>query len=165
VASEGENSAAFVAATDYPLHIVTAGTSEDVGGCLAGFVTQCSIDPVRFVVCISTANRTFEVAQRSAGLAVHLLGSDQADLASLFGEESGDWTNKFDRVEWTPGATGAPRLVECAAWVEGPTVESVGVGDHHAFVIEVTHGGAGPHRGRFMQSDAHDLEAGHPAQS
>ncbi len=154
--------AAFVEANDYPLYVVTVGTADEASGCLAGFVTQCSIEPVRFAVCISTVNRTFEVAKRSAGLVIHLLGKDQKDVASLFGEESGDWMDKFDHVEWTTGATGVPRLRECAAWVEGAVLTSFDVGDHHAFVMEVVAGGSGNHRGRFMFSDAQELDAGHP---
>jgi flavin reductase (DIM6/NTAB) family NADH-FMN oxidoreductase RutF len=118
---------------------------------------------VRFVVCVSKVNHTFGVARRAAALAVHLLGADQGDTASIFGEESGDWIDKFERVGWTTGPSGAPVLTECAAWVEGPVVNVLNVGDHEAFVIEVTAGGAGSHRGRFMLSDASGLEAGHPA--
>jgi flavin reductase (DIM6/NTAB) family NADH-FMN oxidoreductase RutF len=165
VAVRGQESEALVAATDYPLYVVTASSSDQASGCLAGFVTQCSIEPVRFAVCISVANRTFDVAQRCAGIALHLLGADQGDVASLFGEESGDWMDKFERVEWTVGVTGAPRLAECAAWVEGPIIATFDVGDHHAFVIEVTAGGAGAHGGRFMLSNAHELDAGHPPKS
>lgn len=160
--TQGQKSEALVGATDYPLYVVTAGSADQVSGCLAGFVTQCSIEPVRFLICVSVVNHTFGVAQNSDGLALHLLGADQKDVASLFGEESGDWTEKFERLEWMPGVTGAPRLADCAAWVEGPVITTLAAGDHHAFVIDVAAGGDGPRAGRLMFSSASDLQAGHP---
>ncbi|MHB1539220.1 MAG: flavin reductase [Solirubrobacteraceae bacterium] len=51
--------------------IVTAAADGERSGCLVGFATQCSIEPRRFLVCISVLNRTFEIAQRSNALAVH----------------------------------------------------------------------------------------------
>jgi flavin reductase (DIM6/NTAB) family NADH-FMN oxidoreductase RutF len=158
----GPASAAMVDATDYALYVVTAASDDEVSGCLVGFVRQCSIEPVRFIVCVSKANHTFSVVQRASGLALHLLGSDQLDLASLFGQESGDWEDKFARVSWKRGTTLAPLLTESAAWVEGPIVGTWSAGDHQAFVIEITAGAGGSHRACLMQSDASRLQAGHP---
>jgi flavin reductase (DIM6/NTAB) family NADH-FMN oxidoreductase RutF len=153
---------AFTAALDYPLYVVTAGAGDNVSGCLAGFVTQSSMQPVQFLICISKINHTFGTAQTSTGLALHLLGADQRDLASLFGERSGDTVDKFERVAWSRGITGAPILTECAAWVEGSVVDRMSGGDHEAFLILVESGGAGTHQGRFMWRDAMDFEPGHP---
>jgi flavin reductase (DIM6/NTAB) family NADH-FMN oxidoreductase RutF len=153
---------ALTSTVDYPLYIVTAGVGDDVSGCLAGFVTQCSIAPPRFLVCISKVNHTFGIAIRAKGLAVHVLGSHQRETASLFGEASGDWTDKFSRVAWNEGATGAPVLVECAAWVEGPVLTRLDAGDHEAFLIGVSAGG-GVRAKPLMLSDADDLQPGHPA--
>jgi len=156
------NSEAFVNATDYPLYIVTASADDELSGCLAGFVTQASIDPVRFLICVSKANHTFGVAQRSKGLGLHLLGSDQREVASLFGEQTGDQIDKFKRVVWSTGSTGVPILSDCAAWVEGTVVDRISGGDHEAFLVTITGGCSGGRAGRFMRTDATDFEAGHP---
>jgi flavin reductase (DIM6/NTAB) family NADH-FMN oxidoreductase RutF len=153
----------LVERVDYPLYVVTAGRGDEVSGCLAGFVTQSSLNPVQFLVCVSKSNHTFDTAGRSAGLVVHLLGSDQREVASLFGEATGDEVDKFDRVTWSPGRTGAPILAECAAWVEGRIIGRMDAGDHEAFLIKAGESGAGGHAGRFMLADAADFEAGHPA--
>ena len=157
----GANS--LVDAAEYPLYVVTEGVGDELSGCLAGFVTQCSITPVPFLVCISKVNHTFGIAERCRGLAVHLLGSDQIDLAALFGATTGDLLDKFEHVGWSKGVTGAPILNECAAWVEGPILNRMSAGDHEAFLITVEGGGLGSHDGRLMLSDADDLEPGHPA--
>ena len=148
---------------DYPLYVVTTSVSDRVSGCLAGFVTQCSIRPLRFIVCVSKANVTYGIAERSKSLALHLLGSDQGDVASLFGEVSGHEAEKFAKVEWSRGVTGAPVLADCAAWVEGSIINRMSSGDHEAFLMSVTDGGVGNHTGRFMLHDAGDFEAGQPA--
>ncbi|HEY5246254.1 MAG TPA: flavin reductase family protein [Acidimicrobiales bacterium] len=154
---------ALVDRVDYPLYVVTAADATEVSGCLAGFVTQSSIRPSRFIVCISKQNHTFRVAEQAAGLAVHLLGTDQHDLASLFGEQSGDVMDKFDHVHWRRGATGAPILADCSAWIEGHILWRTTAGDHEAFLVAVEDGGAGPRHGQLDRQAAGDLQAGHPA--
>jgi flavin reductase (DIM6/NTAB) family NADH-FMN oxidoreductase RutF len=128
---------ALTGAVDYPLYVVTAASDDEVSGCLAGFVTQSSMDPVQFLICISKVNHTYPIAQRSRGLALHVLGSDQHDVASLFGERTGDTADKFEQVAWTRGDTGVPILSECAAWLEGRIVGRMSGGDHEAFLITV----------------------------
>jgi flavin reductase (DIM6/NTAB) family NADH-FMN oxidoreductase RutF len=117
---------------------------------------------VRFIVCVSKVNHTFAVAERASGLALHLLGADQRDMASLFGERTGDSTDKFGRVQWSSGATQAPLLADCAAWVEGPILDRMSAGDHEAFLMAISDGGSGPREGQFLLSDAADFEPGHP---
>ena len=152
----------LVAAVDYPLYVVTAGAGDQVSGCLAGFVTQSSIKPAQFLICVSKLNHTYGTARSSHGLGLHVLGSDQRDVASHFGELTGDEVDKFEGIAWAPGETGAPILSECAAWVEGPTIGRIDGGDHEAFLIHVQDGGAGRHEGCFTLRDASGFKAGHP---
>src|SRR3954453_19462919 len=93
---------------DYPMFIVAAAAGGERAGCLVGFATQCSIDPPRFLVCISVRNRTFRVARSAAGLVVHLVPEEAADLADLFGGQTGDEVDKFAQVTWSDGPGGAP---------------------------------------------------------
>ena len=155
--------AALVEQADYPLYVVTAAADGVRSGCLVGFVTQASIEPARFIVCMSTVNHTTDVVARSNGLALHALGACQHQLASLFGEESGDWTDKFGDVSWTEGVTGAPILSDCAAWLEGLVIGTMPAGDHRALLVEPVDGAAGGCRGHLFLSDAADISAGHPA--
>ena len=94
---------------DYPYYVVTVRSNDArMSGCLAGFVTQSSIAPPNFLVCISKANHTFGVAEQSAGVGLHLLGSHQVDLARLFGEETGDEVDKFAACDWRPCSSTLP---------------------------------------------------------
>lgn len=155
---------AYVDRVEYPYHVVTVrGPDADMSGCLAGFVTRCSIDPPHFLVCISKENHTFGVASRSSGMAIHLLGTDQVELARLFGEETGDVVDKFSRCDWRLGMTGAPLLVESAASVEGHVLGHFSAGDHEAFVLRAARSVAGSHTGLLTLRTAPTFEPGHPA--
>ena len=111
---------AYFERVDFPYYVVTVRTADgEMSGCLAGFVTQCSIDPPNFLVCIAKVNHTFDVAERSVAMGLHLLGDEQHELARVFGEETGDLVDKFAQCDWRLGPTGAPLLVESAVSMEG----------------------------------------------
>ena len=156
--------AAFTGRTDYPLIVVTTAAPDgERSGCLAGFTTQCSIDPMRFLVCLSLVNHTFDVATRATVLGLHLLGQDQVATASLFGEVSGDTVDKFAGTAWHPGPAGVPILNDCAAWMAVSIVERIDVGDHQAIVASPLDAGPGPARGLLTYGSAPSLDPGHPA--
>jgi flavin reductase (DIM6/NTAB) family NADH-FMN oxidoreductase RutF len=125
---------------DYPMLIVTTSDGRHRAGCLVGFSTQCSIDPPRLIVFISNKNFTYRVAQRAEALAVHVVPSGAEGLARLFGEETGDQVDKFERCSWEPGPLGVPVLPECGDRLVGRIVdrfEPQGA-DHAGFVVEPT---------------------------
>jgi flavin reductase (DIM6/NTAB) family NADH-FMN oxidoreductase RutF len=123
---------------NYPMFVVTAAAGEDLAGCLVGFTTQCSINPLRYLLCISDKNHTFQVAERATHLVAHLLAPDDRDLAELFGGETEDEVDKFSRCEWRPGPGGTPILTDAAAWFGGPIQTRWSGGDHTGHVITVT---------------------------
>lgn len=154
----------FFDVVDYPYYVVTARSSDgDMSGCLAGFVTQCSIDPPNFLVCISKVNHTLAIAERSPSMGLHLLGSGQIALARVFGEETGDVVDKFASVDWRLGATGAPLLVDSAVSLEGHTLGHFSVGDHEAFLVRGVRAVSGGHRGLMTHRSTPPLQPGHPA--
>jgi flavin reductase (DIM6/NTAB) family NADH-FMN oxidoreductase RutF len=154
--------AALTERVDNPIYVICARHGEERAGCVAGYVTQCSLDPARFLICISKANHTYEVAKSSEGLSLHLLGSEQHDLAVLFGHLTGDMSDKFSKCEWTTGTTGVPLLQRCAAWMEGTVLATHDVGDHVAFLVAPINGGFGPEEGQLTAMQTSDIEAGHP---
>src|SRR4051812_26824918 len=113
------------------MFIVTLVAGGERAGCLVGFATQCSIDPPRFLVCISVNNRTYRVGRDARAMAVHLVPTDGDDLVELFGGETGDDTDKFERVEWYEGPEGLPVIDRCGSWFAGRVLERFdSFGDH-----------------------------------
>jgi flavin reductase (DIM6/NTAB) family NADH-FMN oxidoreductase RutF len=164
VSDSRDDLAAFLDVVDYPYYVVTVRAPDaDMSGCLAGFVTQCSIEPPNFLVCISKVNHTFGVAERSPGMGLHLLGADQSALARLFGEETGDVVDKFASVDWRLGSTGAPLLVEAAVSLEGQVLGHFSVGDHEAFLVRAARAVSGGQPGLLTYRAGPSLEPGHPA--
>jgi flavin reductase (DIM6/NTAB) family NADH-FMN oxidoreductase RutF len=151
------------AALDYPMFVVTAAAGQERAGCLVGFATQCSMDPVRFTVFLSRNNRTCRVAQRSDVLAVHVLGAGQQRLAELFGSQTGDEVDKFSQCRWTPGRRGVPLLDDCPNRLVGRVVGQADGGDHLGFVLEVVEASAGDPGPPLMFQQVRHLEPGHRA--
>ena len=156
--------APFLERVDYPYYLATVRTPEgEMSGCLAGFVTQCSIDPPNFVACISHVNHTFGVAVRCPAMGLHLLGQDQLEMARLFGEETEDAVDKFAAADWRLGTTGAPLLADVSVALEGVILGHFSVGDHEAFVVRAVRAVAGPGCGLLTRRSSPPLHPGHPA--
>jgi flavin reductase (DIM6/NTAB) family NADH-FMN oxidoreductase RutF len=150
-------------ALDPPMFIVTTTDGRERSGCLIGFATQCSVDPPRFLACLSDKNHTWKVAQGAELLVVHLVPSDAKDLAELFGEETGDEIDKFEHVDWHEGPGGAPVLDRCENWFAGRILERYDVGDHRAHLLEPIEAETdGGERGLTFRT-VRDLEPGHGA--
>ncbi|RSS67490.1 flavin reductase family protein [Streptomyces sp. WAC06614] len=157
---------AFAFAQDGPMYVVTAAADGLRGGCLVGFASQCSIEPPRFVVWLSVANHTYEVARRAHHLTVHVLREDQKALARLFGSHTGDRTDKFARTGWRPGREGTPVLDDVAHWFTGRIEAIVAGGDHEGFLLVPVDGSPpapGPAGPPLRYGAVHDLSPGHPA--
>lgn len=157
----------FMRGLDYPLFIVTAASETETGpesrsGCLVGFTTRCSIDPLRFLVCISKINHSFQLMSGARNLGVHVVDSGQQNLAELFGGETGDEVDKFAACAWRPGLHGVPILTDCQVAMVAEVLDRVDLGDHVGFVLAPVgihgHSDADPLR----PSDISGLRAGHP---
>jgi flavin reductase (DIM6/NTAB) family NADH-FMN oxidoreductase RutF len=147
---------------DYPMFVVTTYGDGERSGCLVGFATQGSIHPPRFIVGISDKNHTYRVAQSATRLAVHVLDQKDRDLASLFGEQTGDEVDKFAACRWHDGPDCVPVLDDAAAWFSGPILSRDRVGDHIAHLIEIDAAEMrGAEGGLLKFSAVRDFEPGH----
>jgi flavin reductase (DIM6/NTAB) family NADH-FMN oxidoreductase RutF len=153
----------LLAGLDYPMFIVTAMADGERSGCLVGFATQTSIHPPRMLVCISRRNHTLRVAERSPALAVHLVPADRLDLAELFGGETGDEVDKFQRCEWDEGPGGLPIVRGCAAWLVGDVLERLDAGDHVGHLLDPVDGRVADTGGQLNFHRARVIEPGHEA--
>jgi flavin reductase (DIM6/NTAB) family NADH-FMN oxidoreductase RutF len=149
---------------DYPMYIVTAAADGQRAGCLVGFATQCSLKPARLLICISKANHTHDVAVHASALAVHFPRGDDLTLARLFGETTGDDTDKFSQCAWHASTEGVPILEDVRGWVSGTVLEHMSAGDHSAFLVQ-------PNDAAVVEPDhrpltfelTRDFHPGHPA--
>jgi len=149
----------LVGELEYPMFILTAPGPL---GCLVGFTTQASIDPPRFIACLSHKNRTFRDGRDAPALGVHAVPADAEDLAELFGGETQDTVDKFARVDWREGPEGVPILARCQNWFVGRVLERLDAGDHDAFLLEPIAGESGE-QAEFTFHRAKRIDPGHEA--
>jgi len=149
---------------DTPLLVVTAAEGREQAGCLVGFHSQSSIDPLRYCVWLSKANHTYRVAQRSTHLGIHFLTEADLPLAERFGTLTGDRTDKFARLRTSPGPGGVPLLADCPHRLAARRTTLVDEGGDHVCVMTEpvdAHGGR-PFRPLRLSQAAH-LKPGHPS--
>jgi flavin reductase (DIM6/NTAB) family NADH-FMN oxidoreductase RutF len=154
----------IVGRLDYPMFVATTiGSGGERAGCLVGFATQASIDPSRFLVCVSDKNRTYRVLEGAGALALHVVPEDAGDVVELFGGETADDTDKFDRCAWREGPEGLPILERCPSWFAGRILERHRLGDHVGHLVEPFAGEAGYEGRAYPFSRAKRIEPGHEA--
>jgi flavin reductase (DIM6/NTAB) family NADH-FMN oxidoreductase RutF len=148
---------------DYSMFIVTVGAGAEQAGCLVGFSCQSSIEPPRFLVCLSRKNHTYRVATSADVVAVHFVPRQAHALARLFGGCCSAEVDKFARCAWRPGPGGLPILQECRNWFVGRVLQRLDLGDHVGFLLEpiAAHQEAG--ESYFTLDQAKNIEPGHPA--
>ncbi len=154
----------LLGALDYPMFIAT--TCDETGaraGYLIGFATQSSIDPSRFLVCISKANHTYRVARSAQPDPVHFVPASATGLAELFGGRTGDQIDKFAECEWRDGPGGVPILSECRNWFVGAIRDRLDLGDHVGFLLDPVEVQFDVPQGQFTFHRARRIDAGHGA--
>jgi flavin reductase (DIM6/NTAB) family NADH-FMN oxidoreductase RutF len=148
---------------EHSMFIVTVRAGEQRAGCLVGFGCQSSIDPPRFLVCLSRENHTYRVALRAEALAVHFVPRQAEALARLFGGCTGDQVDKFARCDWQPGPEGLPILQECRNWFAGRVLQRFDLGDHVGFLLEPIVAHREVSEPYLSCHQAMRIEPGHPA--
>ena len=154
----------LVALLNYPMYVVTTQADGVMAGCLVGFASQTSIHPPRFLVGLSTKNHTFRVAADATHLAVHVFDHDHLATVELFGSQTGDTINKFDRCSWHRGPAQMPILDDAAAWFVGKILDRFSLGDHVGHLLAPVDGSP-PHELEQWVSfgDVRNLQPGHEA--
>ena len=162
-ADAAQTFSALVGELESPMSIVTVHADDERAGCLVSFLTQTSLHPPRFLVCLSRRNHTYHVAMRHRArvLAVHFLGSDDHGLAELFGGQTGDRVDKLEESEWHTGPEGAAILDACENWFVGEVIGQLALGDHVGFLLEPVAARYGGAAAALTLQDVGDIEPGH----
>jgi flavin reductase (DIM6/NTAB) family NADH-FMN oxidoreductase RutF len=116
--------------------IVTSSHLALLSGSFVSFITPCSVEPPRFLVCTRNDTLLNEVIEKSHVLAIHLLASDQEGWIQQFAGAYGRDAEKFADVRWRTGVTGAPILEDAAGYIEGEVLHSIPCGDHTARLVD-----------------------------
>lgn len=161
MADEDREFQELMAQLDYSLLIATVAADGDRSGCLVGFASQVSINPPRFLVCLSVKNHTFRVAQRAEVIVIHFVPEQAEDLAVLFGGETGDEIDKFSRCDWREGPGGAPILADLEDWFAGRVLDRQLYGDHCGLLLEPIDGEAHRSGAPLTFRRAKRIEPGH----
>ena len=154
----------LVSLLNYPMYVVTTQADGVAAGCLVGFASQTSIHPPRFLVGLSTKNHTFRVAADATHLAVHVFDREHLDIPKLFGTQTGDTVNKFDRCSWHRGPAQMPVLDGAAAWFVGEILDRFALGDHVGHLLAPVDGSPPRELESWVSfSDVRHLPPGHEA--
>jgi flavin reductase (DIM6/NTAB) family NADH-FMN oxidoreductase RutF len=157
--------AKLVSELDYPMYVLTAAAEGERSGCLAGFGTQTTVHPPRFLACISRKNHTHGVAVRASVLAVHFLSDNEEEraLAELFGSETGDSVDKFAQCDWHEGPEGVPFIDGIPNRFAGRVLARFDLGDHEGFLLDPIEAEKGEELDELGFQEAKDIEPGHEA--
>lgn len=98
--------------------------------------TSVSTVPPLVLICIDHGCRLLGHFRASSHFAVNILRDTQQHLSVRFSELD---KGRFDGLEWSNGATGAPLLSQALGCLECRVTQVVDVGDHAVFVGLVLH--------------------------
>lgn len=114
--------------------LVTTDSPEGPVGIVANSFTSVSLDPPLVLWCPAKASRRFEHFAGSRRFAIHVLASDQRDIAAAFSKSK----TAFDDVTWSKSHCGMPLLDGALATFECNLHSDHDAGDHKIIVGEVT---------------------------
>ena len=136
---------------------VTVITTVDLEGRQRGITansfTSVSLDPPLVLFCVDYRAASYETFQNAEGFVIHVLSSEQQDLAKTFASKS---ETKFEGLETDTGFGGSPILRDVHGWLECRLSETVIAGDHAIIIGEVLRYSSEPARplgfyqGRFF---------------
>jgi len=106
----------------------------------AAWITQVSFDPLLVALTVNPHNFSHSLLTASGAFAISVLKQGQLELARRYGTRSGRDEDKLAGQRWRPTASGAPVLLDAAAWLDCRVLEAVTVGDHELVVAQVTGG-------------------------
>jgi flavin reductase (DIM6/NTAB) family NADH-FMN oxidoreductase RutF len=122
--------------------IVTAATDGERAGLTATWVSQASIDAESPLVLIGLApnHYTAQLIQRSGYFGLHLLRSDQVEVAWNFARGSSRDRDKFLEAPARTNSQGIPLLLDCHGWLSCRVLQQQAVADRWYFWADVIEG-------------------------
>ena len=107
--------------------IVTAIDEGAPVGMACNSFTSVSLEPQLVLFCAAKSSTTWPRIQAAGKWAANFLDEDGEEICRLFAQKGAD---RFARVAYTPGRTGAPVIEEALAFVDCETIAEHDAGDH-----------------------------------
>ncbi|MFC1976661.1 flavin reductase family protein [Chloroflexota bacterium] len=123
----------------YGVYVVTSKKGDRINGQIANTVFQVTSEPPTVAISINKSNLTHDFIKESRVFAASVL-CEETPLTFIgrFGFKSGRDTDKFERISYKIGETGAPIVLDNAvSYIEARVTKEMDVGTHTIFVGEV----------------------------
>ena len=126
----------------YGLYLVTSSDGACHNGLIVNTAFQVSADPAKVAVCVCKNSFTHEIISKSNVFAVMPLEQETPMIfIGNFGFRTGRNFDKFAKVSFTRGQTGAPVVREhTLSCIEVRVTQAVDVGTHTLFIGDVVAG-------------------------
>src|SRR5262249_6509364 len=121
--------------------IVTAVDGEEPVGMACNSFTSVSLEPQLVLFCAAKSSTTWPRIQAAGKWAANILGEDAEEVSRLFAQKGAD---RFARIAYTFGRSGAPILEASLAFVDCETIAEHDAGDHVIVVGRVLELGYAP---------------------
>lgn len=122
-----------------PLWVITAAHAGQRAGLAATWVSPVSLDANQplFLISLAVSHRTTELVEQSRGAVLHLLTTNQGEMAWRFGSASSRSADKFAGLSTTTGVSGAPVLNDALAWFDCRVLDQHSTGDRSFYWLSV----------------------------
>lgn len=126
----------------YGLYVLTGESSGGrVTASTVNWVTQASFEPPLVAVGVKVDSGAHEIIKESRAFALNVLGKGQKALAFTFFKSLERNGNTIGGETFSNGSSGAPILLNAAAFLECSLADTLERGDHSLFLGEVVDAG------------------------
>jgi 3-hydroxy-9,10-secoandrosta-1,3,5(10)-triene-9,17-dione monooxygenase reductase component len=114
--------------------IVTAMDGDAPVGMAANSFTSLSLAPPLVLFCVADSSSTWPRIESAGRFAINILGEEHESLSQLFALKGAD---RFSKVQWRRGISGAPVLDDAIAYIDCEFEAKHPGGDHQIVVGRV----------------------------
>ena len=121
---------------NYGMYVVSSVKQRKLNGQIANTVFQITAKPIQIATSINKENLTHEYIEDSGVFSVSILSTETPfTFIGLFGFRSGRDVNKFEKVKYQMGITGAPIVTDYSTdYIEAKVVKRIDAETHTLFI-------------------------------
>jgi flavin reductase (DIM6/NTAB) family NADH-FMN oxidoreductase RutF len=124
------------------VYVLTSRNGDDYGVATITWVSQVSFQPPLVMAALRKDGNVFRCLRESGAAVLHVVGSDQKELAQKFFSTTKESNGLLNGEPFTEGKTSAPVLKNLSAYLECKLVDICeDYGDHAIVILEVVEAG------------------------